>query len=78
MTTAHDQLYAIARALKASGLTAEAQKLIYIPETSVPLPDETVAAQLLRLCDALEDNDDVQDVHANFDLSEELLTKLSA
>jgi len=71
ITTAHDHLYSVAEALKNAGITA------YLPDTTVAVYDEGVAAQVLRLCDALEENDDVQNVHANFDLPEELLTKLS-
>jgi len=77
ITTAHDQLYSVAEALKNAGVPADSQKLTYVPDTTVPVYDEAVAAQVLRLCDALEDNDDVQNVHANFDLPEELLAKLS-
>jgi len=43
----------------------------------MPNDESIAAAQILRLCDALEDNDDVRNVHANFDLPEELLAKLS-
>ncbi|HEX4085754.1 MAG TPA: YebC/PmpR family DNA-binding transcriptional regulator [Chthoniobacteraceae bacterium] len=78
ITTAPDQLYAVAEALKNAGVPSESQKLTYLPDTTVLLQDEAVAAQVLKLCDALEDNDDVQSVHANFDLPEELLAKLSA
>jgi YebC/PmpR family DNA-binding regulatory protein len=75
--TAHDQLYAVAESLKDAGVTTESQRLTYLAETSVPLADENVAAQVLRLCEALEENDDVQNVHANFELSEEFLAKIS-
>ena len=43
-----------------------------VPKTTVE-PDEKEARQILRLVDQLEDNDDVQDVYANFDISEEIL-----
>ena len=43
-----------------------------MPKSTVSL-DEKDARQLLRLIDALEENDDVQDVAANFDISEEVL-----
>ena len=78
ITTAHDHLYSVAEALKNAGIPADSQRLTYLPDTTVPVYDESVAAQILSLCDALEDNDDVQNVHANFDLPEELLAKLSA
>jgi YebC/PmpR family DNA-binding regulatory protein len=77
ITTAHDHLYTVAEALKNAGIPADSQKLTYLPATTVPVHDESTAVQILRLCDALEDNDDVQNVHANFDLPEELLAKLS-
>jgi transcriptional/translational regulatory protein YebC/TACO1 len=37
-----------------------------------------VARQVLRLCDALEDDDDVQSVHSNLDIPDEMLAKLPA
>lgn len=77
ITTAHDRLYAVAEALKVAGVAAESQKLTYIPETTVPVADENVAAQVIRLCEALEDNDDVQNVYSNFDVPEEVLAKLA-
>jgi transcriptional/translational regulatory protein YebC/TACO1 len=43
-----------------------------IPKITVE-PSEREARQVLRLVEALEENDDVQDVYANFDISEELL-----
>ena len=44
-----------------------------------PFPfDEDAASTLLKLIDALEDNDDVQNVYANFDISDEVMEKLSA
>jgi len=77
VTTAHDRLYAVADALRQSGVTADSQKLTFIPDTTIQLTDESVAQQVLRLCDALEENDDVQHVHANFDVSEDILARLS-
>jgi YebC/PmpR family DNA-binding regulatory protein len=77
VTTAPDHLYTVAEALKNAGIPTDSQKLTYLPDNTVPVYDETIAAQVLRLCDALEENDDVQNVHANFDLPEELLAKLS-
>ena len=78
ITTSHDQLYAVAEALKQAGVTTDGQKFTFIPDTTVPVADETVARQILRLCDALEDDDDVQNVYSNLDIPEELLAKLPA
>ncbi|MDQ3623782.1 MAG: YebC/PmpR family DNA-binding transcriptional regulator [Verrucomicrobiota bacterium] len=75
--TAHDQLYAVADSLIKAGLEPESQKLVYFPDTSVHISDRTVAAQIIRLLDALEENDDVQAVHANFDAPEEIFARSS-
>ena len=78
ITTSHDQLYAVAEALKHAGVTTDGQKFTFIPDTTVPVNDETVALQILRLCDSLEDDDDVQNVYSNLDIPDELLAKLPA
>src|SRR5438270_2182405 len=78
ITTSHDQLYAVAEALKQAGVPTDGQKFTFIPDTIVPVADETVARQVLRLCDALEDDDDVQNVYSNLDIPDELLAKLPA
>jgi YebC/PmpR family DNA-binding regulatory protein len=78
ITTSHDQLYAVADALKKAGVTTDGQKFTFIPDTTVAVTDETIARQVLRLCDALEEDDDVQNVYSNLDIPEELLAKLPA
>jgi len=77
VTTAPDQLYAVADSMKSAGIVAETIKLTYIPQTTVSIADEATASQVIRLCESLEDCDDVQNVHANFDIPEEVLGKLS-
>jgi YebC/PmpR family DNA-binding regulatory protein len=76
--TSHDQLYAVAEALKKASVTIDGQKFTFIPDTTVHVADEAAALQVLRLCDSLEDDDDVQHVYSNLDISEELLAKLPA
>ncbi len=78
ITTSHDQLYAVAEALKHAGVTTDGQKFTFIPDTTVPVNDEAVALQVLRLCDSLEDDDDVQNVYSNLDIPDELLAKMPA
>ena len=78
ITTSHDQLYAIAEALKKAGVTTDGQKFTFIPDTTVAVKDEAVARQVLRLCDALEEDDDVQNVYSNIDIPDELLATLPA
>jgi transcriptional/translational regulatory protein YebC/TACO1 len=78
ITTAHDQLYAVADALKQAGVPTDEQKFTFIPDTTVPIADESVAKQVLQLCDALEDDDDVQNVYSNIEITDELLAKMPA
>ncbi|HEX8680162.1 MAG TPA: YebC/PmpR family DNA-binding transcriptional regulator [Chthoniobacterales bacterium] len=78
ITTAPDQLYAVAEALKHAGVTTSGQKFTFIPDTTVPVVDEATALQVLRLCESLEDDDDVQNVYSNLDIPDEVLAKLPA
>jgi transcriptional/translational regulatory protein YebC/TACO1 len=48
-----------------------------LPQNSIPVTEESVAKQVLRMMDALEDNDDVQNVYANFDISDALFAVLA-
>jgi YebC/PmpR family DNA-binding regulatory protein len=78
ITTSHDQLYAVAEALKHAGVTTDGQKFTFIPDTTVSVANEATALQVLRLCESLEDDDDVQNVYSNLDIPDELLAKLPA
>jgi YebC/PmpR family DNA-binding regulatory protein len=78
VTTPHDHLYQVGEAMKNAGIQFESQKLTFVPNTTVAVVNDELASQVLRLCDALEDNDDVQSVHSNFDISDELLARLSS
>ena len=76
--TSHDQLYAVAEALKKAGVTTDGQKFTFIPDTTVAVADEAAARQVLRLCDALEEDDDVQNVYSNLNIPDELLAPAGA
>jgi YebC/PmpR family DNA-binding regulatory protein len=78
ITTSHDQLYSAAEALKRARVTTDGQKFTFIPDTTVQVADETVARQVLRLCEALEEDDDVQNVYSNLDIPDEVLARLPA
>ena len=67
---------AVREALDAAGIEVEDAEVRWQPKTTVPL-DEEGAAKLLRLIDALEDNDDVGQVNANFDVSAEIMEKVA-
>jgi YebC/PmpR family DNA-binding regulatory protein len=63
---------AVRLALEAASIAVESADAAFVPSVSVPLDDET-GRKVLRLVDALEDCDDVQNVWANFDVSDEVL-----
>jgi YebC/PmpR family DNA-binding regulatory protein len=63
---------AVRVALEAAQIGYASAEVTMVPKTTVA-PDEKEARQVLRMVDALEDNDDVQEVYANFDISEEIL-----
>ena len=49
-----------------------------VPKTTIEVDDESQAKKILRLIDALEDNDDVQEVYANFDIPERVLEEVAS
>jgi YebC/PmpR family DNA-binding regulatory protein len=58
-----------------AGLAVDGAEIAWIPATSIELEDEP-ARKVLKLVDALEDLDDVQNVYANFDVSDEVLASV--
>jgi len=72
IVTEPSDLHAVRDALVAGGIELEAAELTMIPKSTVTL-DEADARRVLRLVDALEDSDDVQEVYANFDIPEDVL-----
>jgi YebC/PmpR family DNA-binding regulatory protein len=70
-------LTAVRQALEDDGVEIEAAEVQQRPKTLV-LVDADVAGKLMRLVDALEDNDDVDSVHANFDAPAEVLEEVAA
>jgi len=64
--------HALRLACSAAGLEVDSADIAWLPGMSIPLEDE-VARKVLKLVDALEDLDDVQNVWANFDVSDEVL-----
>jgi len=71
-------LHAVRVALDAAGMAPESADIAWLPTVSVQIADDDVAKRVLRLVDALEDCDDVQDVWANFDISDDILESASA
>lgn len=71
--TAPEDLHRVKAELEARGLNPEETKMDMTPSTQVRLEDKK-AVQMIRLMDAFEDHDDVQNVWANFDIDEDILS----
>jgi YebC/PmpR family DNA-binding regulatory protein len=65
-------LVAVRTAVQQAGLDYESAESSWVPSVTVPL-DEDGARKIFRLIEALEDSDDVQDVYANFEVSDEVI-----
>jgi YebC/PmpR family DNA-binding regulatory protein len=73
VTCAPEDLTAVREALEAAGIAVTDAEVTMLPKTTVEIEDESVARKVLKLIDGLEENDDVQDVYANFDIPEHVL-----
>jgi YebC/PmpR family DNA-binding regulatory protein len=73
--TAQESLHEVAKAIEPALGEAESTKLAWRPQTPVSV-DGDDAGQLLKLIDALEDDDDVQTVWGNYEVSDEVMEKL--
>jgi YebC/PmpR family DNA-binding regulatory protein len=78
ITSAPDRFAAVRAAVETAGFTVDSSELMLVPKTTVSVDDETKARQVMRLIDALEENDDVQDVYANFDIPEQVLEAVAS
>ena len=76
ITCEPSDLTAVRDALEQAGIEIETAEVSQQPKTRVPL-DEDGAGKLLRLVDALEEQDDVDAVHANFDVDAEVLERVA-
>ena len=74
--TSVENFQAVVEGLEAEGLKCVSAELTRIPQNTVEVTDEKVADQILKLLDKLEEHDDVQNVYANFDISDEIMQKL--
>ncbi len=73
-----ESLAGVRSALQAAGFAVESAELSMVPKTTVAIGDEAVAKKVVRLVEGLEDNDDVQDVYANFDIPEAVLEAVTS
>jgi YebC/PmpR family DNA-binding regulatory protein len=77
VTTGPAEFEAVREALEKAGARIENAEITMHPKTSVPVGEDK-APTVLRLMEALEDDDDVQQVYANFDIPADVLERVSA
>jgi YebC/PmpR family DNA-binding regulatory protein len=70
---APEALGTVRAAVEDAGIAIDSAEVTMLPKTTVEVEDESSAKKILRLMDALEEDDDVQDVYANFDIPERVL-----
>jgi YebC/PmpR family DNA-binding regulatory protein len=75
--SAAEELTTVREAVEAAGFEIESAELTMLPKTTVAVEDENEAKKILRLIDQLEENDDVQEVYANFDIPERVLESVA-
>ena len=71
--TGHTELAKVRDALRAQGVNILEAGLTYVPNNTVEITDAETAGKLMRLMDALDEQDDVTDTHVNFDIPDHLL-----
>ncbi len=75
--TAADEFESVREALESAGIVMTSAEVTMVPQNTVEVTEENVAKSLMKLLDNLEDHDDVQNVHANFDIDDALVESLS-
>lgn len=73
--TNYEYLDEVNSKLSEQGIYIESADITFVPKTTIPLEGKN-AEQMLKLMEALDENDDVQNVHANFDIDEEVMEKI--
>ena len=75
--TAPEDFEAVRESLEGEGVAFIEASVSMIPKNEIEVGDEKTAGQLMRLLENLEDCDDVQNVHANFDIPDEIMEAIS-
>ncbi|MGV3758999.1 MAG: YebC/PmpR family DNA-binding transcriptional regulator, partial [Actinomycetota bacterium] len=73
ITTGPTDVLAVRTALEEAGIEVSSSELTMVPTSTVAVDSEEAARKVLKLVDALDDNDDVQDVFGNFDIPDSVL-----
>ncbi len=76
--SAPNVVYDVQAALEASGISVKSAESTMVSSIDVEVADVGDAKKILRIMDALEDDDDVQDVYSNFDISDDIMEAIDA
>ncbi|MEY2463513.1 MAG: hypothetical protein QOH64_1651 [Acidimicrobiaceae bacterium] len=71
-------LHKVRTAIEGAGMAVDSADLTMLPQNTIPLEDAESAKKVLRLIDALDEQDDVQNVYANFDIPDAILDTIEA
>ena len=74
--TAPEEFETVREALEQAGVTMGDAEVSMVPKNTIEVTDENVAKSLMKLLENLEDHDDVQNVHANFDMDDSLMENI--
>jgi YebC/PmpR family DNA-binding regulatory protein len=77
ITTPATELHAVRTSLEGAGIAVSSSELTMLPTATIALDTPEAAKKVLNLIDILDDNDDVQDVYANFDIPDAILEGIS-
>jgi YebC/PmpR family DNA-binding regulatory protein len=78
VSSAPEALSSVREAVAAAGFVVETAELSLVPKTTVAIEDEATARRVIHLVEGLEENDDVQEVYANFDIPERVLEAVAS
>ena len=78
ITTPPTELHTVRSAVEDAGVAVTSSELTMMPTATIALDSDEAAKKVLRLIDILDDNDDVQDVYANFDIPDSVLESIEA
>jgi YebC/PmpR family DNA-binding regulatory protein len=76
VTTDASSAFDVKAALEAAGFTVESADAPMVSENTVPIGSAEDARKVLRIVEAIEENDDVQDVYSNFDIADEVMEEV--
>ena len=76
ISTSPKEFENVKKAIENNSIEMNSAEITMVPDSTVKISDKGIAQQVLGLISALEDNDDVQNVFANFDIPDDILSEI--